>query len=150
MKYMFDIIILGIIMSIIFYELTEISPGGLIVPGYIAIYLSQPSKILSTVIISMIILLIGKLLSNYVVLYGRRRFAVMVIIGIVIRFVLNVGFVGVSVVGLSIYSSIGYLIPAIIAQDIEKQGFIKTIASMLIVSSLVYFIDIFMISGAFL
>lgn len=147
---MFDIIILGIIMSIIFYELTEISPGGLIVPGYIAIYLSQPSKILSTVIISMIILLIGKLLSNYVVLYGRRRFAVMVIIGIVIRFVLNVGFVGVSVVGLSIYSSIGYLIPAIIAQDIEKQGFIKTIASMLIVSSLVYFIDIFMISGAFL
>lgn len=150
MKYMFDIIILGIIMSIIFYELTEISPGGLIVPGYIAIYLSQPSKILSTVILSMIILLLGKLLSNYVVLYGRRRFAVMVIIGILIRFVLNVGFVSVSVVSLSIYSTIGYLIPAIIAQDIEKQGFIKTIASMLIVSSLVYFIDIFIISGALL
>lgn len=147
---MFDIIILGIIMSIIFYELTEISPGGLIVPGYIAIYLSQPSKILSTVILSMIILLLGKLLSNYVVLYGRRRFAVMVIIGILIRFVLNVGFVSVSVVSLSIYSTIGYLIPAIIAQDIEKQGFIKTIASMLIVSSLVYFIDIFIISGALL
>ena len=31
-----DIIIFGIILSIIFYEITEISPGGLIVPAYIA------------------------------------------------------------------------------------------------------------------
>ena len=33
-----DIIIFGIILSIIFYEITEISPGGLIVPAYIAFY----------------------------------------------------------------------------------------------------------------
>lgn len=33
-----NIIILGIIISIIFYEITEISPGGMIVPGYIALF----------------------------------------------------------------------------------------------------------------
>lgn len=146
---MYDIIILGIVMSIIFYELTEISPGGLIVPGYIAIYLSQPTKILSTVILSLIVILVERLLSNYMVLYGRRRFGVMVIIGFIVRFILNLGFADVSILSLSLSSSIGYLIPAIIAQDIEKQGFIKTISSMLIVSSLVYFIDIFMVSGVF-
>lgn len=146
---MYDIIILGIVMSIIFYELTEISPGGLIVPGYIAIYLSQPTKILSTVILSLIVILVERLLSNYMVLYGRRRFGVMVIIGFIVRFILNLGFADVSILSLSLSSSIGYLIPAIIAQDIEKQGFMKTISSMLIVSSLVYFIDVFMVSGVF-
>ena len=35
-----DIIIFGIILSIIFYEITEISPGGLIVPAYIAFYIN--------------------------------------------------------------------------------------------------------------
>ena len=30
-----DIIVFGIILSILFYEFTEISPGGLIVPAYI-------------------------------------------------------------------------------------------------------------------
>lgn len=149
MKYMYDIIILGIVMSIIFYELTEISPGGLIVPGYIAIYLSQPTKILSTVILSLIVILVERLLSNYMVLYGRRRFGVMIIIGFIVRFILNLGFADVSILSLSLSSSIGYLIPAIIAQDIEKQGFMKTISSMLIVSSLVYFIDVFMVSGVF-
>ena len=39
-----DIIIFGIILSIIFYEITEISPGGLIVPAYVAFYINDPQN----------------------------------------------------------------------------------------------------------
>ena len=31
-----EIIIFGVLASIVFHELTQISPGGIIVPGYIA------------------------------------------------------------------------------------------------------------------
>ncbi len=46
---MYNLIILGIIISIIFYELTEISPGGVIVPGYIALFITQPGRIIMTI-----------------------------------------------------------------------------------------------------
>ena len=32
-----EIIIFGVLASIVFHELTQISPGGIIVPGYIAL-----------------------------------------------------------------------------------------------------------------
>lgn len=144
---MYNIIILGIVLSIIFYELTEISPGGVIVPGYIAIYISQPSKIVSTIILSLLILLISRFLSNFMVLYGRRRFGLMTIIGFFLRFILD-KFSKYNPMGNQILvSSIGYIIPAIIAQDIEKQGFPKTISGMLIVASLVKLIEFLLLSG---
>ncbi|NLM44398.1 MAG: poly-gamma-glutamate biosynthesis protein PgsC, partial [Clostridiales bacterium] len=40
-----NIIVLGVIASIIFYEWTEISPGGVIVPGYIALFFNNPMRI---------------------------------------------------------------------------------------------------------
>ncbi|PID67083.1 MAG: poly-gamma-glutamate biosynthesis protein PgsC, partial [Fusobacteriales bacterium] len=38
----------GIISSLLFYELTEISPGGIIAPVYIALYINNPQKICIT------------------------------------------------------------------------------------------------------
>lgn len=35
------IIIFGVLASIVFHELTQISPGGIIVPGYIALLLDE-------------------------------------------------------------------------------------------------------------
>ena len=49
-----EIMVLGVILSIAFYEITEISPGGLIVPAYFALYLDNPTKIILTVFISVI------------------------------------------------------------------------------------------------
>jgi hypothetical protein len=39
-----EILILGLLISLAFSEITGISPGGIIVPSYFAIYLDDPYK----------------------------------------------------------------------------------------------------------
>ena len=75
-----NILILGIIVSIIFYEITDCSPGGIIVPGILVAYFNQPSRILYTILISIITYLIVKLLSKHILIYGKRRFALAIFI----------------------------------------------------------------------
>ena len=70
-----EVIILGIILSIIFYEITEISPGGLIVPAYIAFYLDNPQRVVITILAGILTFLIVKFISNHAIVYGRRKFA---------------------------------------------------------------------------
>jgi poly-gamma-glutamate biosynthesis protein PgsC/CapC len=128
-----EIVVLGIIASIIFYELTEISPGGIIVPGYIALFIDNPMRILFTVIVSITAFLAVKLLSNFTILYGKRKFAVFIIMSFLIKFLLG-NFAEVTELAVSASLVIGYLVPGIIAQEIDRQGMTKTLSSMLVVA----------------
>ncbi len=144
---MYNLVILGIILSILYYEFTEISPGGIVVPGYIALYMNQPERILSTILISIITLLVVRFLSRYIILYGKRKFGVMVIVCFFIKQIFFSWSGLLTISSALLISSIGYIIPGIIAQDIDRQGFLKTVSSMLIVASLTKLIDILINSG---
>lgn len=144
---MYNLIILGIIISIIFYELTEISPGGVIVPGYIALFITQPGRIIVTIFLSLATLLVVNILSNYTILYGRRKFGIMVIISFIIRLIMQMSINYLPLPDILATSSIGYIIPGIIAQDIGRQGIIKTVSSMILVASLIKLIDIIIVNG---
>ncbi len=147
MKNMYNLIILGIIISIIFYELTEISPGGVIVPGYIALFITQPGRIIMTIFLSLATLLVVNILSNYTILYGRRKFGIMVIISFIIRLIMQMSINYLPLPDILATSSIGYIIPGIIAQDIGRQGIVKTVSSMILVASLIKLIDIIIVNG---
>ncbi len=128
-----EIVVLGVIAGIVFYELTGISPGGIIVPGYIALFIDNPMRILFTVIVSLIAFFSVKLLSNYTILYGKRKFAVFIIMSFIIRYLLG-GIGDVAELAVSASLVIGYLVPGIIAQEMDRQGMVKTISSMLVVA----------------
>lgn len=49
-----EIIIFGVLASIVFHELTQISPGGIIVPGYIALLLDEPIRVAVTIGLSLL------------------------------------------------------------------------------------------------
>src|SRR5690554_2113196 len=114
-----NIIVLGVIASIIFYEWTEISPGGVIVPGYIALFFNNPMRIISTILISLLTYGAVKMLSNYTILYGRRKFSIFIIISFLLRFFIN-QFLEFTNLPVSTALIIGYLVPALIAQDIDR------------------------------
>jgi len=126
-----QIIILGIAVSLIFYELTLLSPGGIIVPGYIALSLTEPLRIVYTLIVVILTWALMRLLSRYLILYGRRRFA----LAILLSFLINAG---ISALGILPYSMnlIGCLVPGILVRDMERQGFWKTVLSLGIVTGL--------------
>ncbi len=63
---------LGIILSLVLSEALGVTAGGIIVPGYIALFLHQPIQVVSTFVVAVIVLIIIKLLS-YVPLRKKKN-----------------------------------------------------------------------------
>jgi len=57
---------LGVLVSLFFLETFGTTAGGIVVAGYIAMFLHQPWTILGTLLISMVVYLIVKLLGKIV------------------------------------------------------------------------------------
>lgn len=122
------IIVLGVILSIVFYEIYEMSPGGMIVSGYFALFSNDYKRMIITVLVSLAVLGIGKLLEKHIILYGRRKFAIYVILTFVLKIFIRE--LDVTVGG----DVIGILIPAILAQDIDKNSIGKTLPALIILT----------------
>ena len=128
-----EIIIFGVLASIVFHELTQISPGGIIVPGYIALLLDEPVRVAVTIGLSLLTWGAVRLLSEHVILFGRRRFAVYIIVSFLLRFAADI-ITAEAELPVTAAMIIGYLVPGILAHEIDRQGAVKTLASMLLVA----------------
>ena len=64
---------IGMCLSLFLTEALGVTAGGVIVPGYIALYLHEPIQIVVTFSISFLVLFILKILSNFIFIYGKRR-----------------------------------------------------------------------------
>ena len=130
---------IGIIIGFLFFEISGLTAGGIIVPGYLALFVNDPIKILVTVVVSLITYGIVFYLSNHMILFGRRRFFLMILIGFVIR----IGFDNLQIIlpesEIEI-QAIGYIIPGLIANEFFRQGIQKTITAMIIVVTITYLI----------
>ena len=136
-----NLVILGVLLGIIFYEITDISPGGIIVPGLLAMYYRQVDRIIYTLVIALIAYFIVKLLSRYFVIFGKRRFVLMIIISIFLNVILDLILHSFSLNMLNL-TIIGYTIAGIIANDFYKQGLLKTVPALAIVTGLTILIGL--------
>ncbi len=130
---------LGLVLALIFSELTGISPGGLIVPGYFAIYLDQPWRPLATLAVAFLALGLYRLAGNYLILFGRRRFVFMILVGVVLAQLWNLLFPGALAEPISI-RVIGWVVPGLLASNLERQKILPTLASLIFVSVLTFFL----------
>ena len=130
---------LGIIIGFLFFEITGLTAGGVIVPGYIALFASEPVRILVTLALSLVAYSLVTLLARFTILFGRRRFLLMVLTGFTLRLLWDQ--IGILLPEHSMdLQAIGYIIPGLIANEYARQGVAKTIASLIIVSVIVYFL----------
>lgn len=144
---LYEVIIFGILVSIIFYEITDISPGGIIVPGYISLYFNQPIRIFITILLSLITLKLVNILSNYTILYGRRKFSFMVVVSFIVGYLFRFMISSFSIPVFISINIIGYIIPGIIAQDMSRQGVTKTLSAMALVTIFIKLMNIAFSSG---
>jgi poly-gamma-glutamate biosynthesis protein PgsC/CapC len=126
----FETLFIGLILAFFYVELMDIYPGGIIVPAYIALYLDQPLRVLVTILIAVLSLFTYKILSRFLILFGKRRFVILVLLGSLWT---------------QLWSplelrAIGWLIPGLLANNLEKQKYVPTLASMFFVSILTYFL----------
>ena len=128
---------MGVIVSLMFSELLGASAGGIVVPGYIALYLDKPLQIIGTLIISLITWGIIRIISSFTLMSGKRRMVLSILIGFILGWPSRIFvFQDITVHQLQM-QSIGYIIPGLIANWFERQGFWKTVSSMGIAAILV-------------
>ena len=123
-----EVVLVGVALSLLFSELTGLSPAGLVVPGDIALSLQTPGRVLYTLLIALLAWGVARLLARWMILYGRRRFAVLILLS----FLLNALIVGSGVLPYD-PGMIGVLVPGIIANEVEKQGALKSLLSLAVV-----------------
>ena len=135
----FETLLIGLVIAVLYVEILDIYPGGIIVPAYMALYYDQPLRILATILVAFLSLYSYKFLSRFLILFGKRRFVMLVLLGAVwaqVWFLLLPHFFS-DPIGLK---AIGWLIPGLLANNLEKQKIVPTLASMLIVSTITYFL----------
>ena len=130
----------GIVLSLIFSEKFVINPAGLVVPGYLALIFDQPIMLLSVLVISCLTYFIVTFgISRWVILYGRRKFAAMILTGMVLKFVFDLIYPLTPFEVVEV-SGIGVVIPGIIANTIQKQGVVITLATTMLLTCITYVI----------
>lgn len=130
----------GIVLHFAAYELIGYTAGGAVIPGYLALYLDQPGRIVGTFAAALVTLAIVRGLSRVVILYGRRKFAAMLLVGFVVNWLMNwavaswAGAFGPMQADVRV---IGFIVPGLLANDMYEQGIAPTAAVALTAAVLV-------------
>jgi poly-gamma-glutamate biosynthesis protein PgsC/CapC len=132
-----ETLLIGLVLALLWAEITDISPGGIIVPGYFALYLDRPLRAAATLAVALLTLAIYRFLARNLILFGRRRFVLMVLVGAVLSqvWLLVLPRLFAAPVELRV---IGWVIPGILASSLARQKVMPTLASLAAVATLTF------------
>lgn len=129
---------LGLVVSLVFSETLGLAAGGMVVPGYMALMIHDPGRIAGTILVSLLTYYFIRLLSNFMFIYGRRRTVVIIMVGFLFgwlsREFLMIGLPDGQTLE---FQAIGYIIPGLIANWMERQGVLETITTMIVAAVVV-------------
>ena len=151
---------LGLVVSLLFSELFGLAAGGLVVPGYIALYLTRPIDVAATLAAALLTFFLVRIASTFAVVYGRRRTALMILVGYATGALLNGALasafevaaapatplpdhaLGLAAAGREVMEAgvIGYIVPGLIAIWLDRQGVVPTLAALLTSAVVVRFV----------
>ena len=126
---------LGIFLSLILSESLGVTAGGIIVPGYIALYLHQPVQVVVTFLVAILVWAIIQGMANVMFLYGKRRIVLALILGFFFGYISR-NFIYLSQ-DIGSVAVIGNIIPGLIANWMDRQGIIRTLSVVLLTSVIV-------------
>src|SRR5690625_6536341 len=72
---------IGLLVTLLLVEVFGLAAGGLVVPGYFALKLLQPWNMAITLLASYLTFITVRALASFMVVYGRRRTALMILFG---------------------------------------------------------------------
>lgn len=141
---------IGLLVTLLLVEVFGLAAGGLVVPGYVALKLMQPWAVALTLLASYVTFIAVRTLSSFMVVYGRRKTALMILFGYLTGSILDMSLGGVLSFPMGgagesgstqfkyfELSVIGYIIPGLIAIWFERQGVVKTLVGLVVSAVLV-------------
>ena len=126
---------LGIILSLVLSETLGVTAGGIIVPGYIALYLHHPIQVVITFLVAILVWGIIQGMGNIMFLYGKRRIVLALILGFFFGYITrNFLFMPAEIGSVAV---IGNIIPGLIANWMDRQGVTRTLSVVILTAVLV-------------
>jgi len=121
----------GLILSLVVSEVFGVVPGGMVVPGYLALICDTPIVAVVLLLVSLMVFFITKyVIARFVILYGRRRFVTQLLLAIIITLFLELIFPQMSTIPL-VYAGVGVVVPALISNCFFRQGVKFTLVSLI-------------------
>ena len=137
---------IGLAVNLLFTEMFGIASGGMIVPGYIALSLTRPLDVLLTIGAGFVTFAIVHTLSSFVILYGRRRTVLMILVGYLVGTAIR--WASSSVISLDHeVQVIGFIIPGLIAIWLDRQGILETLTALVTTSVIVRLILVLIVGA---
>ena len=134
-------IIIGTVLSLLLEEIAGISCGGIIVPGYLAMVCDDIPTLLIILFISFVCYLVVNFgLSKVMILYGKRKFAVTLVIALVLNIILKIAFPFINVVPFEAitFRGVGAITPALLANTYARQGIRYTLPACAVVTAVTF------------
>ena len=129
--------IVGVAVSVLLYERTHVTTGSIVVPGYIGVQVLNPASLVITAINSILTyVLVSRVLPKFTVVYGRARFVLNVFVSVVLAISFTTAIGALSPAAAGEFETIGYVIPALIAYDMNRQGPRKTGSAVMVAGAL--------------
>jgi poly-gamma-glutamate biosynthesis protein PgsC/CapC len=132
---MVTVFAIGIVVALLVEERTGRTPGGIIVPGFLALALDEPWRVAVTLGTALVAIGVYRLVEPHLLLYGRRRFAFLVLTGLLLKAaaIHVLPLAGVLPVGLLV---IGYMMPGLVASHAVRQGILPTVGAALLATGI--------------
>ncbi len=127
-------IAIGLVLGFFFFEWTGLVGGGLVAPGYFALSFERPGMIALCLGVAILTMLFIRTLSRVCILYGRRRFILCILAGFMLQWMLGAAVLG-SDISHGRLDAVGFIIPGLVANEMDRQGVGATLASLLVLSA---------------
>jgi gamma-polyglutamate biosynthesis protein CapC len=112
---------IGLLFALVCYLTTNLSPGGMITPGWLAVTLAEDARKVAVISgVTLLTYLGTKLLQRTVILYGKRLFAAVMMLSVALS-------VGLFLIVqhdyplLFTHQTLGFIIPGLIAYQLVRQ-----------------------------
>ena len=126
-----EAIAVSLVYGFFYFELTGLVGGGLIAPGYFALHFDRPWVVGFGLVTALLTMGVVRGLSSFTLLYGRRRFIVSVLVAFGLQWATS-GVLRGSDLMHGADDVVGYIIPGLVAHEMDRQGIGQTLVSLLV------------------
>jgi len=129
---------IGLVFALLCYLTTNLSPGGMITPGWVALaMIEDPLQVGVIVAMTLITYFLTRLLQRSVILYGKRLFAAIVLLSVFLQLTLFV-IVQRDLPLLFAHQTLGFVAPGLITYQLVRQPPGATILATIMVTAITY------------
>ncbi|MFF9778633.1 poly-gamma-glutamate biosynthesis protein PgsC/CapC [Streptomyces sp. NPDC013978] len=131
-------IALGLVFSLVCYLTTNLSPGGMITPGWIALTLITDVQLTGLMaVVAALTFFTTKLMQRNVILYGKRLFAAVVLCAVLMQTTMTLALSHEFPLQYT-PQTLGFIVPGLVSYQLVRQPLAATLVSTTAVTLATY------------